>query len=142
MILYLDLSNVDLEKLANEGYIFNSDQGTLKIKIIFPNAQQFPLQQGAADPLGADSVLPKDFPTKEDIDFVKNIYPKLAYDIQVPLFRDYYKTLLRTNWSQVWKAWCRRTAEKDKLNASPQNAGRDYYTNALGTLQQRDCDPE
>tara|TARA_R100001244_G_scaffold32386_1_gene30726 strand:+ start:626 stop:1057 length:432 start_codon:yes stop_codon:yes gene_type:complete len=142
MILYLDLSHVDLEKLANEGVTYETEAGKISIKIIFPkSANSIPHPKSLSGQSG-DTSLPSDFPSDDDKKFISEVYPTINVQQEAALFRDYYKDMMRTNWSQAWKRWCQRsqTDYRNGHHASTQEVPEDYYSDAINNVRRPDGD--
>lgn len=142
MILYLDLSHVDPEKLANEGITYETDAGKVSIKIIFPDFSKPVPQSAALSGQSGDTPLPANFPTDDEKKFVSEVYPSINVEQQVALFRDYYKDMMRTNWPQAWKRWCQRSQSdyRNGHHANTDQIPQDYYTDAISDVRLADGD--
>ena len=64
-------------------------------------------------PADVETILAADFPTADEGNWARGIYPRINVTREAQLFRDYYtrKALLRRDWHQAWASWMGRAKE-------------------------------
>lgn len=64
-------------------------------------------------PADVETILAPDFPTADEGNWARDIYPRINVTREAQLFRDYYtrKALLRRDWHQTWASWMGRAKE-------------------------------